>query len=239
MHRFWHHARATEADGKWTAVLPLHSTDKPLWVYANVLYLLDTPVTGAGYYYGTYTATAFNLSSLLQVATPDDLKSAGGQATLSSSLVIEDFEGDWEKEWFSHNPSDWPRATHKVYDSIWKAPENAKLTLKVRAAEANTLVVMIDDYVAEVELAGGTQWQDVVFRPDDFRDYSGEPLPNWENIKRLKLGYAEHLRPGPGDEGEPRRVGRNWRGSKPEFRELRWQPPGIPGESAQSLIKVY
>jgi len=51
VHRFWHHAQAARADGRWTAKLPLHSTDKPLWVYANVVYPLATPVTGAGYYY--------------------------------------------------------------------------------------------------------------------------------------------------------------------------------------------
>jgi len=236
MHRFWHHAQASEADGRWTAKLPVQSTAKPLWVYANVVYPLDAPVVGAGYYYGTYTANTFNLSSLLQVATPNDLQTAGIRATLKPSLVIENFEGDWEKEWFTYKPTEWARATHKVYDDTWKAPEKAKLALKVRAAEANRLVVMIDGYAAEVELAGGTQWQDVVLVPNDFQNLAGEPLPSWENIKQLKLGHAERLQPKPGDTTKPRIVGKNWRGPKPEFRELRWQLPNASSESTQPLI---
>ena len=41
----WHHVAATETSGTWTAKLPLGATDKPLWVYANVLYPLEVPVT--------------------------------------------------------------------------------------------------------------------------------------------------------------------------------------------------
>lgn len=81
MHRFWHHAVASEANGRWTAKLPVSSTKKPLWVYANILYSLEAPVIGAGYYYRTYTANTFNLSSLLKTATPEELTSAGIRAT--------------------------------------------------------------------------------------------------------------------------------------------------------------
>ena len=223
IHRFWHHAEATSAAGIWNAPLPLRSIDKPLWVYANVVYPLEEPVNGAGYYYGTYAADSFNLSSVLKTVSAEDLRAANARATLERSLLIEDFQGDWEKKWFTYKPDEWPRATHKVHDDVWKAPANAKLALRVRAAEANKLVVMIDGYAAEVELAGGSQWQDVVFEPKNFRNLAGEPLPSWENIKQLKLGHAERLRPKRGDSTKPRIVGRSWRGPKPEFRDLRWQ----------------
>ncbi len=236
MHRFWRYAKAQKIGDSYTARLPILSTDKPLWVFANVLYPLPEPVTGAGYYYGTYTADTFNVSSLLKAATPGDLRAAAIRATLGPSLMIEDFEGDWEKEWFTYKPAEWPRATHKLYDDAWKAPENAKLALKVRAAKANSLVVMIDGRAAEVELAGGTQWRDVLLAPDDFRNLAGEPLPGWENIRRLKLGHAERLQPKPGDKTKPRIVGKSWRGPKPEFRHLRWQVTNPSTESAESLI---
>ncbi|MHC4285373.1 MAG: hypothetical protein ACYSWZ_20725, partial [Planctomycetota bacterium] len=67
------------------------------WVYANVTYSLDEPVSGAGYYYRIYTAKSFNVSSLLQIATPNELMRARTRATLKPSLLIESFEGDWEK----------------------------------------------------------------------------------------------------------------------------------------------
>ena len=225
MQRFWHHANATEANGRWTAKLPLSNSDKPLWVYANVVYKLNESVTGAGYYYGTYTADTVNVSSLMQVATVADLKSAGARATLNPSLLLESFEDDWEKEWFTYRPNEWARTTFKVNDEIWKAPVGAKLALKVRAAEANQLVVLIEGYAAEVKLMGGTQWQEVVLLVEDFQNNAGEALPSWQNISQLKLSPVERLRPKRGDKAKPRVVGKSWQGPNPEFRELRWQVP--------------
>ncbi len=76
---------------------------------------------GAGYYYGSYTANSFNVSSLLTMRTADELASAGVRATRKPSNVIEDFEGDWEKEWFTYRPAEWARTTHKLYDDVWKS----------------------------------------------------------------------------------------------------------------------
>jgi cephalosporin-C deacetylase-like acetyl esterase len=226
MHRFWHHAKGGEAAGVWTASLPLISTDKPLWVYANVAYPLETPVIGAGYYYGAYTAKSFNVSSLLRQETPHALRNAGVRATLKSSRLIEDFEGDWEKEWFTYKPDEWARSTHKLSDETWKAPQNAILAVDVQAAESNKLVVLIDGYAAEVRLQGGDSWQEVRLAPSDFRNQSGEALSSWENIRQLKLSPAEHLRPQRGDASQPRLVGGNWKGTRPQFRNLRWHVPG-------------
>ncbi len=223
MHRFWQHAAPTEVDGVWTARLPLSSTDQPLWVYANVAYPLAEPVTGAGYYYGTYTADSFRLSSLLETATASELQAAGARATLSSSLLIEDFEGDWEQEWFTYQPNEWARTTHKLNDPIWKPPAGANLALDVHAPERNTLVILLDDYAAEVALSGGDQWQTVVLRPGDFQDLVGETLPTWDDVRRLKLTPSERLRPQRGEATPPRVVGANWRGLPPRFRNLRWQ----------------
>ena len=223
MHRFWHHAAATNTDGVWTAPLPLSSTDKPLWVYANVRYPLDEPVSGAGYYYGIYNTDSFNLSSLLQVATAEEIKVAGARATLQPSSLIEDFEGDWEKGWFTYRPDEWARTTNKLNSELWKAPTGATLFLEVRAAERNKLVLLLDDYAAEVQIAGGDEWQPIALRPEDFGDYGGEALDGWSGIRQLKLSPAEHLRPGRGQSGQPRLIGANWKGTPPQFRNLQWK----------------
>lgn len=222
MSRFWHHAAATNNDGVWTAPLPISSTDKPLWVYANVRYTLDEPVSGVGYYYGSYSANSFNLSSLLIVASTEQLASAKSRATLKRSSLIEDFAGDWEKEWFTYRPAEWARTTHKLNAEIWKAPPEAQLVLEVQVAKQNKLVVLLDEYAAEVQLDGGDSSQEIMLAPDDFRSYSGEPLANWNDVRRLKLSPAEHLRPGRGKSGAPRLVGTNWKGTPPQFRTLRW-----------------
>lgn len=223
MHRFWHHARSAQDDGEWTARLPLRSADKPLWVYANVTYALEEPVAGAGYYYGAYTAKTFNVSSLLKTASPEKLAAAGVLSKLEPTRLIEDFEGDWQKDWFTYRPGEWSRTTHKLYDETWKAPSNARLSLEVRSAEPNTLVVRIDDRAAEVSLTGGQSWQKVEFEPHEFETFDGQKLPNWKSTRRLKLSPVEHLRPKRGDRSKTRRFGKPWKGAAPTFRNLRWE----------------
>lgn len=224
MHRFWYHADATNRNGVWTTSLPLATTDRPLWVYANVRYPLDEPVSGAGYYYGSYTATSFNVSSLLQVASSEQLFQSGVKATLTPTSEIEDFNSGWEKDWFTYRPQDWARTTNKLTADIWKAPPGARLVLSVQSDERNRLVVLLDNYAAEIQLAGGDSHQQVVLQPADFKDYEGQPLTTWSDVRQLKLSPAEHLRPGRGQAGEPRLVGGNWRGAPPKFQSLRWQP---------------
>ena len=96
----------------WAASLPLPSVEKPLWVYANVVYALDPPVSGAGYYYGDYTADRFNLSSRMAMISPDELAAADVRATMEPSLMIEPFADDWEKEGVPYEQQEWGRGTH-------------------------------------------------------------------------------------------------------------------------------
>ena len=223
INRFWHHAAATEKDGNWTAALPLSATDKPLWVYANVLYALDESITGAGYYYGTYATDRFNLSSLLQIVGPDQLQAAGAKVTLEASPLIEAFAEGWEKEWFADRPDDWPRSTHKVYHPLWAAPEGGRLALEVRSDQPNKFVVRIDTHAAEVDLAGGPDWQELTLYAADFKDASGTARDGWLGLKELRLAATEKLK-GKNEAGKETTatVGAPWQGAAPEFRNLRW-----------------
>lgn len=223
MNRFWHHAAVTRQGDVWTAALPVSNTEKPLWVYANVVYPLATPVTGAGYYYRSYTATKFNLSSLVHLVSAGQLRAAGVAAMPKPSPMIETFTGTWEKEWFAYHPGEWPRTTHKVYDPQWAAPEGAKLALEVRCEQPNKLVVGLDDYAAEVALKGGPEWQYVVLSVADFCNAAGEAMEDWTAIRTLRLGPRERLqRP---IDGEPIVVelGAEWQGADPAFRNLQWK----------------
>ena len=222
INRFWHHARARRNGTIWTADLPLFSTNLPLWIYANVVYPLDTPVTAAGYYYGSFTTEAFNLSSMVQIVPPNQLKDASVRATLEPSLMIETFTDGWEKEWFTYRPEGWARRTHKVYDAKWKAPAHARLAFGVRAARSNKLVVGIDQYATEIQLNGGSEWQSIVLSAQDFHNVTGESLLGWQGIKELRLGSQETLRPKRGNPNKPVTLGAAWQGPKPEFRKLRW-----------------
>lgn len=223
MHRFWHYAPTAKDGDHWTAELPLSTTDAPLWVYANVRYALDPPVTGAGYYYGIYTADSFNLSSLLTVATAEQLHAAGCKKTLKPSRLIEDFTGDWEKEWFSYRRDEWATSTNKLNDPAWHASPEASLAFEVQANEPNKLVVLLDDHAAEVSIDGGQHWQEITLQPSDFQDFEGDGLTDWDGIRLLKLSPAEHLRGARRSSDKPRLVGAHWKGEAPKFRNLRWK----------------
>lgn len=227
MHRFWHHAKAIESNGRWTAKLPLSSTAKPLWVYANVHYSLEAPVSGVGYYYGAYTANSFNLSSLLRTASPDELRTANVEATMQPSLMIESFEAGWESEWFTYKPYEWARATHKIRDDAFAAPEHASLAIEVLSEQSNALVVLIDENAAVVQLNGGDQWQEIVLTAQEFLNFDGDGLANFKEAMRLILSPSERLKPARGSKKNPQIVGEKWRGAKPQFRNLRWMPNSL------------
>lgn len=227
--RFWHHVAAKRDGDKWIAELPLLSIEKPLWVFANILYSLEQPVSGAGYYYRVYTVPAVNISSRMSIATPSQLAAAGVKATLQPSLLIEAFDKGWQKEWFTYDaPSEWPRKTHKIYDPQFQAPAGARLAMEVKAENANKLVVGIDDYASEVALKGGPEWQSVVLAAADFQNGDQKPMENWDAIRELRLGSKEVLRSKADDKGgkveNALQVGGKWNGSAPEFRNLKWLP---------------
>lgn len=215
--RFWHFAPAKKEGAVWTAELPLCGLEKPLWVYANVIYGLDKPIQGAGYYYGVYSTDRFVISSLPHLVAAADLQSAGVKSTRSPSLLIENFEGDWKKEWFTYKPEDWALTTNKLYADDWKAPAGARLAFEVRSEQPNMLVVGLDNAAAEVALQGGAAWQAVVLDPADFLDAGNTALADWNLVRSLRLGADQNL-----GGKTPRKVGGKWQGAPPEFRNLRW-----------------
>ena len=82
------------------------------------------------------------------------------------------------------------------------------------------MVVGLDDYAAEVQLDGQSQWQTVELTPDDFMNASGDHLPDWSGNKELRLGAEQRLRSK--DRRKERSLGGDWQGPKPDFRNLRW-----------------
>ena len=220
--RFWHHSAVSKHNGKWAAHLHLFSVDKPLWVYANVSYKLKKPISGAGYYYGIYSANRFTLSSLMRVSTSSELKKAGVVATLKQQVLIEDFEGDWQKEWFSYNSKKWGIKTHKLYHPAWEAPKGAKLYFEIKAELPNKMIVGLDSYVTEVALTGNNTWQGVKLSVSDFKNIKMESQNDWSEFKELRFDDVEQQRAKKEFGEQPRTLGAPWKGKAPEFRFLRW-----------------
>jgi hypothetical protein len=182
-----------------------------------VIYGLDKPIQGAGYYARAYSSDRFVISSPPHMVATKQLQAAGVKATRQPSLLIENFEGDWKKQWFAYKPEEWAISTHKIYTEEWKAPPGSQLALEVRAEQPNKMVVALSDSAAEVVLQGGADWQTVVLNPANFLNAANEPLQDWTTIKELRLGAQETLR------GKSTKdLGAKWQGAPPEFRNLRW-----------------
>lgn len=220
--RYWHYAETTKQGEGWNASLPLTNTKQPLWVYANVTYPLDKPLSYAGYYYRVNSSTEFNLSSLMFMATSDELKAAGVKATLNPSLTIETFEGDWGKEWFTYSPEEWGKRTHKIYDERWRAPAGAKMAFEIRSMNRNKFVVGIDQYATEIQLDGNEDWERIELAPNDFKDVTDTALANWEGIRELRFGATDTLRIRVDGKNKSIKFGDEWKGPDPEFRTLHW-----------------
>lgn len=222
--RHWHHAKATRQGDTWMANTPILHSDKPLWVYANVQYPLPKPVTGAGYYYRPYTADKFNLSSRMLIATPEQFRTAEVKATLAPTDIIENFKPGWEKEWFTYRPEEMGLRTHKLYDDRWKAAKHANLSLTVRSAKPNKLVIGIDAFAAEIELSGNSKWETITLSATDFKDAHGVAMTDWNKIREFRFLAAEHLRSTKRGDNTRRLVGGNWQGEGPDFKLIRWLP---------------
>ena len=224
-HRFWEFVQpAPQSDGKtWEAKLPLFDTNRPVWAFANVHYELDSPIAGAGYYYGSYETQIFNLSSLLLVLSAEELKKRNLKAAERGDGLIESFSGTWRKDWFSYNPQKWGIRTNKLYEPHWAAPSpSARLSLEVRSDSPNKMVLWIDGYGAELDLLGNHSWQRFSFPASALKNAEGKSLPGWGSIRELRLDNSEKLTAPRGSSTKPLKIGTAWEGSPPQFRNLSW-----------------
>lgn len=220
--RFWHHVKASKLGDRWVARLPIFSSESPLWVYGNVTYGLPSPISGVGYYYGEYNADRFVLSSLMQTVSPTDLQRSQPLVSMEPQHTIEDFKDDWQKEWFTYKPEKWGLRTHKIYDPVWKAPRDAKLSFEILVEEANKVVVGIDSYATEISIEREGYFTKIELTCADFTNAEGEALQSWEGIKELRLDELETLRPGRGSKAAPKKLGGPWKGKPPKFKNLCW-----------------
>jgi hypothetical protein len=162
----------------------------------------------------------------MRMTTAEELKTSGVKATLHPSLLIESFEGDWEKEWFNYKPGEWTRNTHKLHDERWKAPAGARLALEVLSEAPNKFIVGMDAFAAEINLTGGGAWLPIDLTASDFKDASGAVMADWSKIKELRLAVTDRLVSRKDGKEQISQLGAAWKGPNPKFRNLRWVPMG-------------
>ena len=226
--RNWKYAPAKRHGDTWVAEIPTFSSDKHLWVYANAKYPIGKAVSSAGYGCDIYTANDYVLSTLMSMVTPQQKKANGVKATQEHSLVIEDFEGDWEQRWFytrGGHPDYWALNTFKALSPMHTPPASARLIADARSREDNGLVISTfsswdggqEQRTYKQTIKGGNQWQTISLLPSDLRDKQNRPLTDWSQLKKLQLS-------GP----RPR----------PELRNLHWKKVPLKELMANREMKL-
>ena len=228
--RFWRTAEATHLPGdKWSAPLPIMSTDQPLFASANVHYKLDKPERPPS----SPATSTFAITSQLHTVAPDELQAAGSKATDQPSLLIDDFSHGWQ-DWYllsADNPHHWQYWTRKINDIKWQGQEGYRLSVEVKVEQSNELIVLLTenffrsyrgrsrDLVATVMLTGDEGWQQIELSVGDFSDLAdGEELASWKQVDLL--GFRPYYE----QRDSTKRVGTDrWQGSQPEFRNVRWR----------------
>jgi len=224
-HRFWKfiEPQKDSTSGVWLADLPISSVERPVWAYANVLYDLEDTIVGAGYYYGKYETKTFNLSSLLQVISPDKLSNSGTSLPKARDFMIEGFNVSWRKDWFAYNSNKWGVRTNKLYEPRYSAPgPKSRLSLEVSTEMTNKMVLWLDGYGVEFKVLGSGTWQRFSFPLLALKNGEGKSLPSWSGVRELRLDDVEKLELPRGSKGSAVKIGSPWVGEPPEFRNLRW-----------------
>jgi len=224
-HRFWKFIEPQKDSNSvvWLADLPIFSVERPVWAYANVLYDLEDTIVGAGYYYGTYETKTLNLSSLLQVISPDKLSNSGTSFPKARDFMIEEFNASWRKDWFAYNSNKWGVRTNKLYEPRYSAPgPTSRLSLEVSTEMTNKMVLWLDGYGVEFKVLGSGTWQRFSFPLSALKNGEGKSLPSWSGVRELRLDDVEKLELPRGSKGSAVKIGSPWVGEPPEFRNLRW-----------------
>ncbi len=224
-HRFWKFIEPQKDSNSvvWLADLPIFSVERPVWAYANVLYDLEDTIVGAGYYYGTYETKTLNLSSLLQVISPDKLSNSGTSLPKARDFMIEEFNASWRKDWFAYNSNKWGVRTNKLYEPRYSAPgPTSRLSLEVITEMTNKMVLWLDGYGVEFKVLGSGTWQRFSFPLSALKNGEGKSLPSWSGVRELRLDDVEKLELPRGSKGSAVKIGSPWVGEPPEFRNLRW-----------------
>jgi len=228
--RFWRSGVVTRAGDSFAADLPIDSTDRPLFVFANVYHALAEPVSLAALPGNGEPVRDVCLSSELRAVTPAELVAAGVRPRPVGGRVIDDFAHGW-RDWYRLSPGNavhWQHWTRKVTDPAWRGPAGARLVVTLVMPRTNRLTVALVEnewrrqrggrrtYASTRDVPGSAEPQTLSFVPADFEPTDGQagPLTSWADLDLLGLcGTCGGPRPA----REP-----TWDGPPPRFLRIEW-----------------
>jgi hypothetical protein len=214
-----------------SASLPLESSDRPLFAFANVLHAIPQPVSMKALPGNGDVVRQLCLSSDLRSATAAELSAAGVQAQPVGGRVIDDFAHGW-RDWYRlevGNPVHWQHWTRKITDPAWRGPDGAVLALTLVMPQTNRITLLVVEnewrgergrrrtFLCTREVPGGADPQTLSFSSGDFvpTNEKDGPLESWAQLDVLGIcGFHSEERPA----RQP-----VWNGPPPQFKRIEWR----------------
>lgn len=227
--RFWRSAEVHHEDEGYTAHLPLHTLDAPLFAFANVYYTLPKPESLSQIPGNSKPVTELCISSLLHSHTAAEVKQADPRLTAQPSKLIEDFTHGL-RDWYQLNAGNLTHQqlwTRKVTDPVWRGPEGSKLVITLKMPQTNRLHIVLEQnewrsyrgprrtFVCSREITGADVPQTLTLELKDFTSAEGPPT-TWSELDQLGL-CAHFVAKGSSAGDAPL-----WKGPAPEFLNLEW-----------------
>jgi hypothetical protein len=227
--RFWRSAEVVREAGEFSAKLPLHSHDFPLFAFANVYHTLPKPESLAQLPGNAKPVTELCLSSLLRSHSATEVKQGNPKLTAKPSTLIADFT-QGTRDWYVLNAGN---ATHqqlwtrKVTDPLWRGPVGTKLALTLKMPKTNRLSIVLQQnewrsyrgprrtFVCQREIQGSDAPQTLALALSDFTSAEGSPA-SWSETDQL--GLCAHFV----SKGATASQAPLWQGPAPEFVRLAW-----------------
>lgn len=230
--RFWRTAVANHVDQTWTATLPIHDKNLPIFAFANVFYSLEKSQKADPH---SMPTSNYALTSKLHTVTPNELDGANVNTSAIRSSVIEDFRHGW-RDWYAlspDNPHHWEYSTRKINDPEWRGDDKSNLFLELSVQSPNDLVIVVTQnayrsyrgvtgtYTAKVPLKGQDEVEIIELKTENFRDKDGKQLNSWANLDLISLRAYQEM--------GGQLIGRkDWKGQQPKFKKIYWSSQSRP-----------
>jgi hypothetical protein len=211
--RFWRSADVERDDDVFTAKLPLHSLDLPLFAFANVHFTLPEPVSLHAIPGHKEPVRKLCLSSLLHRIEASKLTESAVIATAKSTMLIDDFAHGM-RDWYVLNAGNLTHQelwTRKITDPLYRGPEGSKLKLTLTMPQTNSIAIVLmqnewrsyrgprQTFVCQREIKGNTAAQTLILDAKDFTSAHGT-LTSWAQIDQLGICAYDHSQGGPKNE---------------------------------------
>lgn len=198
--RFWRSAEVVRAGDVFTAKLPLHTLDAPLFAFANVYHTLPQPLSLARLPGHREPVRELCLSSLLHHRSRQELREAKTATTANRGTVIDDFRRGL-RDWYQLNAGNLAHQqtwTRKLTDPLWRGPAGAKLIFTLTLPKTNRLTFVVQQnewrsyrgkrsiFVCAREIPGSDRAQPLTLGLEDFVSTAG-PLRSWDEVDQFGI----------------------------------------------------